>query len=142
MGSQLISKSVIKASQHALGQAKSRQISACFHKCTSVINSTHFNISRVTHAASVRELMLIFWCVLYLCSACNIISEEVTEQPVPHSYCLPTCGIPQRTRQALKDKAPINNSMRKDVLQAVYDDITTKYGKFYLSGTEYDIIAG
>ena len=30
----------------------------------------------------------------------------------------------------------------KDVLQAIYDDITTTYGKFYLSGTEYDIIAG
>ena len=105
-------------------------------------HSTYFNISRVTHAASVRELMLIFWCVLYLCSACNIISEEVTEQPVPHSYCLPTSGIPQWTRQALNDKAPINNSMRKDILQAIYDDITTTYGKFYLSGTEYDIIAG
>ena len=50
-------------------------------------------------------------------------------QPIPLNYSTRVDGIPVQLRRDLKQKITLNSAKRSLLLQAMYDDVTTRYNK-------------
>ena len=60
-----------------------------------------------------------------------VISNTPTSQPeaLPWDYCVPMDGVSIKVREHLAGKLPLTEGMRGCLLQAIYDDVTTRYQK-------------